>query len=193
MLLVIDIGNTNTNIGIFDKNKLVDTFSAASDQLKTSDEYGILFYNFLSKGNIGEKITSVVISSVVPTLEETIKTGVMKFFNIEPYIVSYKSNLPFKIDLKEPKEAGADRIANACAAHVLYEKPCIVIDFGTAITKPKPSLNSWVANLYLEDFASDTPESFRADMVSCFKYFKGFLSMFLIDFASGKEALNINR
>ncbi len=134
MLLAIDIGNTNTTIGIFDDNSIIKKYSIASDQLKTSDEYGILVYNLLISGGELEKIKSVVISSVVPVLEETVSIAVLKYLKITPYVISHKSKLPVKTDLDEPKEAGADRLANASAAAVLYKLPAIVIDIGTATT-----------------------------------------------------------
>ena len=132
MLLVVDIGNTNTNIGIFEENKLLKIYSVASCHSKTPDEYGILFSSLLELSGI--KIKNAVISSVVPTLEEIIKKGVQDYLGIEPYCVSHKSKLPVIINLDEPKEAGADRLANAAAAAVLYKLPAIVIDIGTATT-----------------------------------------------------------
>lgn len=134
MLLVIDIGNTNTNIGIYDGDKLLKVYGIASDNIKTSDEYGILISSLLSTNSMKEKVDSAIISSVVPTLGETIYRAVKDYLNIEAYRVSHKSKLPVKIDLDEPKEAGADRIANAAAAAVLYKTPVIVIDIGTATT-----------------------------------------------------------
>lgn len=134
MLLVTDIGNTNTNIGIYDGDELLKVYSVASDLIKTSDEYGILISSLLSANNMKNKVNSAIISSVVPTLGETIKTAVKNYLNIDAYSVSYKSKLPITIKLDEPKEAGADRIANASAAATLYKLPAIVIDIGTATT-----------------------------------------------------------
>lgn len=134
MLLVIDIGNTNTNIGIYDKNGLIKVYGIASDHIKTSDEYGILISSLLLTSDIKTKINACIISSVVPTLGETIKKAVEEYINVEVYNLSYKSKLPVKILLDEPKEAGADRLANASAAAVLYKLPVIVIDIGTATT-----------------------------------------------------------
>lgn len=134
MLLVIDIGNTNTNIGIYDKNDLIKVYGIASDHIKTSDEYGILISSLLLTSDIKTKINACIISSVVPTLGETIKKAVEEYINVEVYNLSYKSKLPVNILLDEPKEAGADRLANASAAAVLYKLPVIVIDIGTATT-----------------------------------------------------------
>lgn len=134
MLLVIDIGNTNTNIGIYNKDELLKVYSIASDNIKTSDEYGILISSLLESNNFKDKIKSSIISSVVPTLGETIKIAINEYLNIDSYCVSYKSLLPFKIAIDSPKEAGADRLANAAAAVKLYKLPIIVIDIGTATT-----------------------------------------------------------
>lgn len=134
MLLVIDVGNTNTNIGIYDKDNLLKVYSIASDKIKTPDEYGILISSLLLEGSLKEKIKSAIISSVVPDLGETLKIAVQNYLNLEVYCVSHKSKLPVEIKLDEPKEAGADRLANAAAAATLYKLPVIVIDIGTATT-----------------------------------------------------------
>ncbi len=138
MLFVIDIGNTNTNIGVFCDDTLLTNWNVASDLKRTQDEYGILILSLINsiKGNLDPKITpkNAIISTVVPPLGETFKTALKKYLNIDAVLVSYKSKLPFKIALKEPKELGADRIANAAAAVKIYKLPAIVIDFGTATT-----------------------------------------------------------
>ncbi len=134
MLLVIDIGNTNTNIGLFLDSKLLINWNVASDSKRTQDEYGILLLNLIN--SIQEKfaVKSCIISTVVPPLGETFKAALRKYFNIDAFLLSYKSKLPFNIALKNPKEIGADRIANAAAAVKMYKLPAIVIDFGTATT-----------------------------------------------------------
>ena len=134
MLLVTDIGNTNISIGIYDGDKLIKVYKIASDNNKTSDEYGILISSLLLTNDIKGKIKSCAISSVVPILGDTIKTAVEKYIGVNVYNISYKSRLPVKIALDEPKEAGADRLANASAAAVLYKLPAVVIDIGTATT-----------------------------------------------------------
>lgn len=135
MLLVIDIGNTNTSLGVFNKeNKLQKTWNISSDITRSSDEYGILLKSLLSNSNIVEKINHAVISSVVAPLVETYKNAIKEYLQICPFVLTHKAKLPIKIDLKQPKEAGADRIANASAAAYLYKLPAIVIDLGTATT-----------------------------------------------------------
>lgn len=134
MLLVIDIGNTNTSLGVFEKDELIHTFALSSDVKKTDDEYGINLLAILNHKNIVSKIKGAIISSVVPQLCEIYKNAISKYLNIEAITLSYKSNLPIKLNLKNNKEIGADRIANASAVVSKYKLPAIVIDFGTATT-----------------------------------------------------------
>ena len=134
MLLVIDIGNTNTSLGIFDGDKLINTFSLSSDVKKTVDEYGISLLMILNHNNLTSKIKGAIVSSVVPQLCEIYKNAIKKYLFIEPISLSYKSKMPIKLNLKNNKEIGADRIANAVAATLKYKLPAIVIDFGTATT-----------------------------------------------------------
>lgn len=132
MLLVLDIGNTNTNLGIYENDKLIRELKIATDTQKTEDEYGILFTSLLL--DMKDKINEACISSVVPDAGETIKGAIKKYLNIEAYNISYKSKLPVKIMLDKPEDAGADRLANASGAAILYKLPVIVIDIGTATT-----------------------------------------------------------
>ena len=133
MLLVIDIGNTNTNLGVFDtQGNLCKSWNVSSDISRFEDEYGILLLSLLQNSDIAPHIDSAIISSVVAPLSETYSIALEKYLNISPFILSHKAKLPVKIDLKQPKEAGADRLANASAAAVYYKLPAIVIDLGTA-------------------------------------------------------------
>ena len=134
MLLVIDIGNTNTSLGIFRRNDLIKTFSFSSDIKKTDDEYGIMLLTILSHNNLLSEIKGAIVSSVVPQLCEVFKSAISKYLNIEAISLSYKSKMPVKLALKNNKEVGADRIANASAVCLKYKLPAIVIDFGTATT-----------------------------------------------------------
>ena len=134
MLLVIDIGNTNTSLGVFEKDELVHTFALSSDIKKTDDEYGISLLTILNHKNIASKVKGAIISSVVPQLCEIYKSAIKKYLEIDAITLSYKSNMPIKLNLKNNKEIGADRIANASAVVSKYKLPAIVIDFGTATT-----------------------------------------------------------
>jgi len=134
MLLVIDIGNTNTTFGIFEKDNLIKTFSLSSDVKKTEDEYGITILTILNHNGITSKIEGAIISSVVVQLTEIYNNALLKYLNIKAFNLSYKSILPITLKLDNNKEIGADRIANAAAARIKYKLPAIVIDFGTATT-----------------------------------------------------------
>ncbi|MDO5715197.1 MAG: type III pantothenate kinase [Tissierellia bacterium] len=135
MLLVIDVGNTTIVFGVYKDKELVHDFRISTVKTRTSDEYGLLFYNTLSHSNIDPKdIDNVIISSVVPNLMHTLPSMVIKYFNQQPMIVSQDLKLGLEIDYHNPKEVGADRIVNAVAALQLYGGPCIIIDIGTAMT-----------------------------------------------------------
>lgn len=133
MLLVVDIGNTNTNLGVFnEKGELEKSWNIASDIKRFEDEYGILILKLIESSNITSKIDGAIISSVVAPLSETYKLALEKYLHISPFVLSHKAKMPINIALKQPKEAGADRLANASAAAVMYKLPAIVIDLGTA-------------------------------------------------------------
>lgn len=134
MLIVVDIGNTNTTLGIFDKDNLINTFAFSSDIKKTEDEYGIMLLTLLSHNHLEGKIKGAIVSSVVPQLCEIFKNAIKKYLSLEAVSLSYKSKMPIKLALNNNKEIGADRIANAAAVCYKYKLPAIVIDFGTATT-----------------------------------------------------------
>lgn len=128
MLLTTDIGNTSINLGLFDGDALVEEFRLASDKDLSLEEYEVLLKTLCKSF----KIDGCIIASVVDELNKKIKTSIENVFKIDPIIVSPEFKTGVKIALKNPSEAGADRIANAYGAFMLYNRPCIVIDFGTA-------------------------------------------------------------
>lgn len=128
MLLTADIGNTSINIAIFEADALVEKFRFASDKDLSQEEYEVLLKT-LCKPFI---IEGCIIASVVDELTEKFKSAVDNIFKIKSILVSSDFNTGVKISLTNPREAGADRIANACGAFMLYNRPCIVVDFGTA-------------------------------------------------------------
>ena len=130
MLLAIDIGNTNITLGIFEDASILETFRLASDKELPQEEYEILLHSLLKKYDI----TACMIASVVDELSLVIKHACDNVFHISSILLGPKLNLGIKVNLKNPKEAGADRIANACGAYVLYSKPAIIVDLGTATT-----------------------------------------------------------
>lgn len=133
MLLAIDIGNTNTVIGLFDGERLIDHFRAASVHSLTIDECGFFVSGLLDRSKFSpDKVTQVVIASVVPRLTPVYEGMARKYFEQEPLTVSSRLNLPIKIGYLDPTAVGADRIANAVAGFVRFGGPLIIVDYGTA-------------------------------------------------------------
>lgn len=135
MLLVIDVGNTNITLGVFDGEELLATFRMTARQSRTSDEYGILMCSMLEHRDIRKtEIHDVIISSVVPDVMYSLRSGVVKYFHVEPIHVGPGIKTGIRINTVNPKEIGADRIVDAVAGYELYGGPILVIDFGTATT-----------------------------------------------------------
>lgn len=135
MLLVVDIGNTEIVIGIYDGDALKGHWRLSSSQPKTIDECWGLFQLWLFNGGFKPKdIQGVVISSVVPYFQYVFGDMARKRLNIEPVIVSSKLDTGVKILYDSPEMVGSDRICNAVAGYYLYGSPLIIVDFGTATT-----------------------------------------------------------
>jgi len=135
MLLVIDVGNTNITLGVFEDIKLITTFRLTTNTARTSDEFGLLICNLLVARNINTKdIKEVTIASVVPKIMYSLTSGIIKYLGITPLIVGSGTKTGIKIATSNPKEVGADRVVDAVAAYEIYGGPVLVIDFGTAIT-----------------------------------------------------------
>jgi type III pantothenate kinase len=136
MLLAVDAGNTQTHIGIFRRDEMVAQWRTATDAGRTSDELALTFQQFLALEGLSfsREVTGVVISSVVPTLTASLREMVGRYFHFDPVMVEpgVRTGMPVLTD--HPREVGADRIANAVAAHALVGGPTIIVDFGTATT-----------------------------------------------------------
>jgi type III pantothenate kinase len=135
MLLVLDVGNTNTVLGLYDKADLRANWRVATIKTQTVDEYGVLFRNLFSMDAIDAKqVSGIIISSVVPPLDSTLRQVCEKYFKVKPLFVEpgVKTGMPVKYE--NPAEVGADRIVNGVAAFEKHGGPCIVVDFGTATT-----------------------------------------------------------
>lgn len=138
MLLVIDIGNTNIVVGIYDGDRLAHHWRIGTKKARTADEYGIMMmdlFNFATPPLLkGEGIDGAIISCVVPPLIDTFFEVSHRYFKITPVVVGpgTKTGMPIMTD--NPKEVGADRIVNAVAAYHLYKSSVIIVDFGTATT-----------------------------------------------------------
>lgn len=128
MLLTADIGNTNITLGLFNNDKYVNEFRLASDRDLSGEEYEILLKSLFKD----YKIDGCVIASVVEELNIKFKRAVDNVFDIKSVFVASDITLGVKVCTDNPREVGADRLANAVAASVLYEGAVIVIDFGTA-------------------------------------------------------------
>lgn len=135
MILVLDVGNTNIVLGVYEGKNLVADWRLATDSKRTADEYGVQVTQlFIHKNLDYTKIEGVIISSVVPNIMYTIEHMIRKYFNLIPLIVGPGIKTGINIKYDNPKEVGADRIVNAVAAHEIYQRPLIIIDFGTATT-----------------------------------------------------------
>ena len=136
MLLAVNVGNTNTVLGVFRGAELEHQWRTSTETERTADELAVLFGGLLEQADLSfsNQITGVVISSVVPTSTGALRDMVERYFNFPPVIVEpgTKTGMPILTD--NPRELGADRIVNALAAFNRYGGPCIVIDFGTATT-----------------------------------------------------------
>ncbi len=135
MLLVIDVGNTNTVVGLYDGDELCEHWRLATDNYRTSDELRVFLTTLLQQGGYDPAtLTGCSISSVVPQLNSVILSVVQQGFNLEPVLVEPGVRTGLKLQNENPKEIGADRIVNAVAAVDEYDGEKIIIDFGTATT-----------------------------------------------------------
>lgn len=135
LLVVVDVGNTNTVFGVYRGETLAASFRLSTDTERTSDEYsGILLPLFQRSGVDPRQASSVIVSSVVPPLNTALNRLSLDLFGQEPTYVEpgIRTGMPIRYD--HPAEVGADRIVNAVAARELYGAPVIVVDFGTATT-----------------------------------------------------------
>ena len=135
MLLVIDVGNTNIAMGVYDGDKLCARFRLATLHERSRDEYGVMIVNFMNHRNICiDDIEAVIIASVVPQVMYSLERAVKDYVHKTPVVVSAATDFGLKILTDNPSELGADRIVNAFAAYHKYKSPVIVVDFGTATT-----------------------------------------------------------
>lgn len=135
MILVMDVGNTNIKIGLFNGDKLDKTWRVATNISYTADEYGMTLRSLLANVNLEfSDIEGVIISSVAPTLNYTLEHMCSYYMHKKPIMVGPGVKTGIHVKYADPAQVGADRIVNAVSAYNLYGGPCIVIDFGTATT-----------------------------------------------------------
>jgi type III pantothenate kinase len=135
MLLTIDVGNTNTVLGVFRDEELVAHWRLTTARMQTVDEYGVLIRNLLSLRSLDPaEISGVIISSVVPPVNWTLGEMSESYIGHKALFVEPGVKTGMAVLVDNPLEVGADRIVNSVAAFHKYGGPCIVVDFGTAIT-----------------------------------------------------------
>jgi type III pantothenate kinase len=151
MLLALDVGNTNTVLGLYrldeqepgatltagDNNAggLVAHWRVTTHRAQTVDEYGVFFVNlFPTHGLASSQVTHIIISSVVPPVDSTLREACEKYFRVKPLFVEPGIKTGIAVLQENPADLGADRLVNAIAAYERYGGPCIVVDFGTATT-----------------------------------------------------------
>lgn len=136
MLLAVNVGNTNTILGVFQGTTLEHQWAASTEPERTADELAVLFAGLLQQAGLSfsRQITGVVISSVVPRSTSALRDMVHRYFAFPPVVVEPGTRTGISILTDNPRELGADRVVNALAAFDRYGGPCIVIDFGTATT-----------------------------------------------------------
>ncbi len=135
MLLVIDVGNTHTTLGVFEGSELRAQWRLATHHEQTADEYGILLDNLFTLGGLKvDAVSGIMVSCVVPPLNGVIEEMGEKYFRRKPLFLGPGTRTGMAIHYENPHEVGADRIANSVAAFAKYGGPCVIVDFGTAIT-----------------------------------------------------------
>ena len=135
MLLAIDIGNTNIDVGLFNDKELHANWDLATDVYKTSDEYAVVLLSLLQQKGLSIKdIEESVICSVSPTLVPIFRDLCQRYLGVNPLLVESGVKTGVSILMDNPREVGPDRIVNAVGGHYLYGGPLIVIDMGTATT-----------------------------------------------------------
>jgi len=133
MLLVIEVGNTNTGVGVFDGTRLVASWRLTSRREQTADEYGLFVQTLLGTRGISTRdIQGVAISNVVPPVQPILEWMCDSYFGTRPFTVLPGVNVPIPLKVDHPTEVGADRVCNVVAGRALYGAPLIVVDFGTA-------------------------------------------------------------
>ncbi len=135
MLLAIDVGNTQTVIGLFKDKNILASWRMVTPRFETADEIASAVYGFLhNSGYDSENIREIAISCVVPRILDELKKMSDKYFSCQPLVVDYTVTSDLVIKYNNPEEIGADRIANSVAAKEIHGFPAIVVDFGTATT-----------------------------------------------------------
>ena len=135
MLLALEVGNTNTKIGVFDGVRLLAAWRITSRREQTADEYGVFIETLMrARGLEPTRIRGVAISNVVPPVQQTLEWMAEQYFGLTPYSVEPGVNTGIPLAVENPGEVGADRVVKPYAARELYGAPLIIVDVGTATT-----------------------------------------------------------
>jgi type III pantothenate kinase len=135
LLLVLDVGNTNTVVGLFAGDDLVSHWRLSTQADRTADEVGMWLRQLLAwQGVDPSELVGVAVGSVVPPMDPRLREGIGRYLDVTPFFVEpgIRTGMPLRVDA--PQELGADRLCDAVAAYDIYGGPCVVIDFGTAVT-----------------------------------------------------------
>lgn len=135
LLLALDVGNTNTVVGVFHGERLTTHWRLTTQTDRTADEIGMWLRQLLRSEEIDvDRLVGAAVSSVVPPMDPRLAEGIRRFLDREPFFVEpgIKTGMPLRVE--SPQELGADRLCDAVAAYAAYGGPCVVIDFGTAVT-----------------------------------------------------------
>jgi type III pantothenate kinase len=133
MLLALDVGNSNITIGAFDQRRLVSQWRLRTVHGQTADEWGVLLRNLFALASLDSPVDSIIIASVVPSLDSNLAAMAQRYFRIEPMFVTPHTDIGMPIRYDDPNQVGADRLANAVAALDKYGGPCVVVDLGTTV------------------------------------------------------------
>jgi type III pantothenate kinase len=135
MLLVCDVGNTETTIGLADAARIVAHWRIMTSVTRTPHEFALVLRSLVElDGFTPERISGAAVGSVVPAITSPLAEGIRLAFGVAALVVDASSRLPITLDVEEPQTVGADRIINTLAASRLYAADCIVVDLGTATT-----------------------------------------------------------
>ena len=135
LLLVVDVGNTNTVVGVFQDDRLITHWRLTTQPDRTADEIGMWLRQLLKSEEVDpNRLRGVAVASVVPPMDPRLVEGIRRYLDHEPFFdePGIKTGMPLRVEA--PQELGADRLCDAVAAYAAYGGPCVVVDFGTAVT-----------------------------------------------------------
>jgi type III pantothenate kinase len=135
MLMVLDVGNSNTVLGVYRQDELLHHWRLVTECERTADEWGVLLRTLFSMGEISTgTVAAIVISSVVPPASPALEEMALRYFGIQPLFIDPTMDVGMPVRYHPPEDVGADRVVNAVAAYEQFGGPAIVVDFGTATT-----------------------------------------------------------